>query len=104
MSFMKILRFGTTIRSPFSFNWRHAISMALLMCILLGLVSGSGEAVEPIKIGVSLGLTGRFSVMSDALFKGFSLWEQHLNAAGGVLGRPVHVIYRDDKDTILHCL
>jgi branched-chain amino acid transport system substrate-binding protein len=71
--------------------------MTLLPCILLSLLAGSSEAVEPIKIGVSLGLTGRFTVMSNALFRGFKLWEQHLNTAGGVLGRPVQVIYRDDQ-------
>ncbi|MBW1783506.1 MAG: amino acid ABC transporter substrate-binding protein [Deltaproteobacteria bacterium] len=53
-------------------------------------------AERHIKIGVSLGLTGRFAVMSDALYKGFKLWEQHVNKAGGILGRPVQVIARDD--------
>jgi len=54
-------------------------------------------AEKPIKIGVSLGLTGSFSVMSDALYKGFTLWQQNVNERGGILGRPVEVILEDDQ-------
>ncbi len=61
-----------------------------------GLLPTAVAAREPIKIGVSLGLTGRFSVMSDALHKGFKLWEQHINAGGGILERPVRIISQDD--------
>jgi branched-chain amino acid transport system substrate-binding protein len=79
--------------------------VAVLRCwavfMLVSFISGSllpspVKAQEPIKIGVSLGLTGRFSVMSDALQKGFRLWERHVNAGGGILGRPVLVICEDD--------
>lgn len=73
----------------------------LTLCMLVfftseGLLPTAVAAREPIKIGVSLGLTGRFSVMSDALHKGFKLWEQHVNAGGGILERPVRIISQDD--------
>jgi len=54
-------------------------------------------AEAPIKIGVSLGLTGRFAPMAEALRKGFALWEQDVNRAGGILGRPVRLIVDDDR-------
>lgn len=54
-------------------------------------------AKEPIRIGVSLGLTGRFSSMADVLKKGFMLWEQKVNREDGLLGRPVRVVVRDDQ-------
>lgn len=54
-------------------------------------------AEQPIKIGVSLGLTGRFAVMSEALNKGFRLWEQNINNENGILGRPVRIVIKDDK-------
>lgn len=84
------------VRSAFSAFQRHLMVTLILPCILGCFLAGPAKAVGPIKIGVSLGLTGRFTVMSNALYRGFNLWEQHLNAAGGVLGRPVRVIYRDD--------
>jgi branched-chain amino acid transport system substrate-binding protein len=54
------------------------------------------RAQEPLKIGVSLGLSGRFDVIADALNKGFKLWEKDVNARSGILGRSVRVIIIDD--------
>jgi branched-chain amino acid transport system substrate-binding protein len=70
--------------------------MSLILTVLLCLLQIPCSAEQPIKIGVSLGLTGRFSVMSDALYKGFKLWEEDVNRNGGILGRPVQVVARDD--------
>jgi branched-chain amino acid transport system substrate-binding protein len=53
-------------------------------------------AAAPITIGGSLGLSGRFAPIADALSKGFSLWERNINQSGGILGRPVTVIIEDD--------
>jgi len=75
-----------------------------LLGVVLGLllatgswVSNSRAADDPLKIGVSLGLTGRFVVMSEALYKGFRLWETHVSQKGGIQGRPVQVIVKDDQ-------
>jgi branched-chain amino acid transport system substrate-binding protein len=73
------------------FKW-----VILIPAVLLCFLKTPCSAEQPIKIGVSLGLTGRFAVMSDALYKGFRLWEKHVNREGGILGRPVQVIVRDD--------
>jgi branched-chain amino acid transport system substrate-binding protein len=53
-------------------------------------------AAEPVRIGLTLGLTGKYSQMSDQQVKGFKLWERDVNRAGGILGRPVEVIVYDD--------
>ncbi len=65
--------------------------------MVLVILQAPGLAAEPIKIGVSLGLTGRFFEMSDALHKGFQLWIRDVNDSNGILGRPVRLIVRDDK-------
>ncbi len=54
------------------------------------------SSAEPIRIGLSLGLTGKYAPMSDQQIKGFRLWERDVNKRGGVLGRPVKVIAYDD--------
>ena len=92
----------TTIVRPFfpgswagkSAGWKK-IALVLYLSILLA--APSCFAKEPIKIGGSLGLTGRFSVMSNALLKGFRLWEKDINKKSGLLGRPVQVIIKDDR-------
>lgn len=52
---------------------------------------------EPIKIGVSMSVTGRFERPAGYLFEGHKLWEKHVNARGGILGRPVRLVFYDDK-------
>lgn len=71
--------------------------IVLTTLIFLGTSNSIVSAGEtPLKIGVSLGLTGRFAVMSDALHKGFRLWETHVSQRGGIQGRPVRLVVKDD--------
>lgn len=69
----------------------------LIISFLLFLIALPASAQEPIKIGVSLGLTGKYSEMSDMQMKGFKLWEKEVNSRGGILGRKVEFIIYDDK-------
>ncbi len=58
------------------------------------------DAGEPIRIGVSLPLTGDFSEPGEGIQQGYDLWAADVNAAGGILGRPVELIYRDDVSDV----
>ncbi len=58
--------------------------------------SGSAAAKPPIKIGISLPLTGRFSEPGEAAQRGYVLWAQMMNARGGMLGRKIQLKIRDD--------
>ena len=57
-----------------------------------------GEDLEgdPIRIGISLPLTGDFSEPGKGVQNGYDTWATMVNEAGGLLGRPVEMIYRDD--------
>ncbi len=74
----------------------RAFSILFIVTLLLpGPVSGDNQ----IRIGVSLGLTGRYSPMGGMQEKGFRLWEKDVNDRGGILGRKVEVvIYNDNSD------
>ena len=62
-----------------------------------GTATGSTQASgEPIKIGTSLPLTGEFSEPGKAAQQGYKVWEKMVNDAGGLLGRPVEIVVRDD--------
>jgi branched-chain amino acid transport system substrate-binding protein len=52
---------------------------------------------EPIKIGASLPLTGDFSEPGVAAQQGYQIWQQMVNAKGGLLGRPVKITVKDDQ-------
>jgi branched-chain amino acid transport system substrate-binding protein len=59
--------------------------------------SGSGGAKSPILIGASLSQTGDFSADGQAFQRGYEMWASDVNRQGGVLGRPVKMIFLDDK-------
>ncbi len=54
-------------------------------------------APPPIRIGVSLGLTGIFENIAQHQERAYRLWEKGVNEGGGILGREVQVIIRDDQ-------
>jgi branched-chain amino acid transport system substrate-binding protein len=55
-----------------------------------------GGSDDPIKIGVSLPLTGEFSQPGKAAQQGYEVWRDTVNEEGGLLGRQVELIVRDD--------
>lgn len=55
------------------------------------------QGKDVIKIGFPLPLTGAFAVIANDMQKGAQLAMEELNAQGGVLGRKVEVLFRDDQ-------
>ena len=55
------------------------------------------SAADPIKIGVLSPVTGAWTVYGTAHSRGFELGMEEVNAAGGVLGRPIEMILADYK-------
>ena len=58
---------------------------------------GRGEDLNPILIGATVSLEGKYSEPSFMIRNAFRLWEQEVNRRGGLLGRPVKLILYDDK-------
>ena len=58
--------------------------------------AGSG-AIEPIRVGVSGPFTGGSNPMGIAMRDGIRLAAREINEAGGILGRPILLIERDDE-------
>jgi branched-chain amino acid transport system substrate-binding protein len=57
---------------------------------------GSADSSEPIKIGISLPLTGEFSQPGTAAKQGYEVWADTINEQGGLLGRQVELVIKDD--------
>ncbi len=57
---------------------------------------GSTIPSGPIKIGVSLSLTGDNSADGKATQKGYDTWQAYVNSNGGLLGHQVQMLYLDD--------
>jgi branched-chain amino acid transport system substrate-binding protein len=70
------------------------IAVALLAC---GAATARAQDKEPIRIGFSMELTGPFAVIGKTGLVAFKIWEEEINAKGGLLGRPVKLVYYDDQ-------
>ena len=75
-------------------------SLALTVLVVASVIGVPSFAQQPIRIGASLSLTGKqYSLQGGYGREGYLLCEKHVNARGGVLGRPIEfVIYDDGSD------
>jgi branched-chain amino acid transport system substrate-binding protein len=55
------------------------------------------QSGEPIKIGFSLALTGPLAPNGKQALLGAKIWQEEINAKGGLLGRKVDLVYYDDQ-------
>ncbi len=72
---------------------------ALLFVAVLSLtwLGGPTRAADPIKVGLSMALTGAVAPNGKQLLLALEIWRDDVNAKGGLLGRPVELIYYDDQ-------
>ncbi len=68
-----------------------------LVAALAAIVSFSTWAADPIKVGVSGPFTGGSAPMGVSMRDGVKLAVSEINAKGGVMGRPIAVVERDDE-------
>jgi branched-chain amino acid transport system substrate-binding protein len=89
---------------PYDANYRGC---ALAACsAVVALLSGAllaapaaAQSGEPIKIGYSMALTGGLAPNGKSALLAQKIWEEEVNAKGGLLGRPVKLVYYDDKSS-----
>src|SRR5262249_25086177 len=55
------------------------------------------EAADPIKIGFGMALTGGLSANGKPALLAVQIWKDDINKKGGLLGRPVDLVYYDDQ-------
>ena len=70
----------------------------LLVALTGGLFAAPGSwSAEPIHIGVSAPLTGNFAEYGQNWQKAINMGVEWINAAGGINGRPIEIVYGDSK-------
>ena len=60
-------------------------------------IAAPAQTADPIKVGMSLALTGGGAPAGKMLQAAIELWRDDINAKGGLLGRPVEIIVYDDQ-------
>src|SRR3984893_9260987 len=74
--------------------WLGAAGLAALA---LALGSWPATAAEPLRIGFGMAQTGPLAPNGKSALLAMKIWEEDINAKGGLLGRPVQLVYYDDK-------
>ena len=74
---------------------------SLMALGVAGLVAAAGPsaatAADPIKVGLVAALSGQSAKSGEAITRGLTIAIDEINAAGGVLGRPIELVSRDDE-------
>src|ERR1700736_4497304 len=79
-------------------NRRIALTLTSVLAVAVCTVPyAAGWAGEPIKIGYGISQTGGLAPNGKSALLAQKIWEDDINAKGGLLGRPVKLIYFDDQ-------
>jgi len=73
----------------------HSLALTVVSLLVFG-APWLSMAQQPIRIGASMALTGKYSLQGGYGREGYQLCEKHVNAGGGVLGRPIQFVIQDD--------
>jgi branched-chain amino acid transport system substrate-binding protein len=87
---MKIRRFSGAVSSAL-------VAISALSTVAFVHASAGAQTGEPVKIGYSMSLTGGLAPNGRSALLAQRIWEEDTNAKGGLLGRPVKLIYYDDQ-------
>src|SRR2546422_7242512 len=73
----------------------HVVAVGAVIGILWS--SASAEAADPIRIGVVTPLSGTYAQIGKQVRWGAELAAKEINAAGGVLGRSLELLFEDEE-------
>ncbi|KQT58504.1 ethanolamine utilization protein EutN [Methylobacterium sp. Leaf456] len=77
----------------------RSLTRRLALAALLAGFAGFSpvQAAEPIRLGLVTALSGQSAKSGEAISRGIGLAIDEINRAGGVLGRPLELVARDDE-------
>lgn len=70
---------------------------AALFCAFAAASPARAQDKQPITIGFGMALTGGLAGGGKSALLAMQMWQDDINAKGGLLGRPVKLIYYDDQ-------
>jgi branched-chain amino acid transport system substrate-binding protein len=79
------------MRIASSSSLARAIAALLLFCALM--LPNIAKAADPIRIGMSMALTGGVAPIGKQVLTALQIWRDDVNANGGLLGRPVELVF-----------
>ena len=77
------------------FTWRASGLAAAVLALAVS--QAVAQDKTPIRIGYGMALTGGLAANGKSALDAQRIWEADINAKGGLLGRPVQLVYYDDQ-------
>lgn len=80
--------------------WALARAVALIAIgalIIPNIAPNLAKAADPIRIGMSMALTGGVAPAGKQVLAALQIWRDDVNVKGGLLGRPVELVFYDDQ-------
>ncbi len=75
----------------------RARALAALLIVVALMLPNVAKAADPIKVGLSVALTGGVAPIGKQVLAALQIWRDDVNAKGGLLGRPVELVFYDDQ-------
>jgi branched-chain amino acid transport system substrate-binding protein len=76
---------------------RLLFPVAAAVTLNMAIFAGAHASEPPIKVGLVAALSGQSAKSGEALTRGLTMAINEVNASGGVLGRPLELVRRDDE-------
>jgi branched-chain amino acid transport system substrate-binding protein len=72
---------------------------AVVVLATAGTLAGNGavRAADPIRVGMSMALTGGVAPIGKQVITALQIWRDDVNAKGGLLVRPIELVFYDDQ-------
>jgi branched-chain amino acid transport system substrate-binding protein len=81
----------------FATTRRVTLGSLAILCAGALWAHAPARAADPIKVGFSMALTGAVAPNGKQNLLALEIWRDDVNAKGGLLGRPVELVYYDDQ-------
>jgi len=78
-------------------SWSIARTVSALLVFSALIVPTVVKAADPVRVGFTMALTGGVAPAGKQVLAALQIWRDDVNAKGGLLGRPVELVFYDDQ-------
>lgn len=75
-------------------------TLSTIAVALVAAFAALGAAAQPVRVGAALPLTGSRAPIGRQLATALAIWKDDVNAAGGLLGRPLELVLSDEQSNL----
>src|SRR5580658_7415589 len=78
-------------------SWAKARRLFAFFALCALILPTVAKAADPIRVGMTMALTGGVAPIGKQVLTALQIWRDDVNTKGGLLGRPVELVFYDDQ-------